>query len=175
LSTHLTTAARDRFFFDEAVVKRAFKAPTWRGCVLNRDKYTNARLPEILWLALVEACCISTVTVCGYYSNGERCAAVSAEWSSYSGYMCDQANYSPEYVIFDESGNWSILADIDVTTIGLEPTFADLVDSLLDANKSSLLDLTRGDFSDQDILSVSGAYIRDVLKTERLSGKLNGG
>lgn len=163
MSVRLTDAARSRFFRDDPHAKCAFKTAAWRGCVLDRDKYTNARLPENLWSALIEASRASTVTVCGYYSAGERCSTVNADWSSYSEYMCAQYNYSPEYVIFDESCEWAILADVDVTTLGLAPDLADLVDSLLGVKESSLLDLTRADFSDQVILSPSAGYIRSVL------------
>lgn len=158
-----TGVARDRFFSEEPGFERPFKDAAWRGCVLDRDKYSNARLPENLWRSLVRASGTSTVLVCGYYSDRERCAAVDAEWRSYSEYMLAQSNYSPEYVIYDESGKWAILADVDVTTLGLAPELADSIDLCLSADKTSLLGLTRGDFQDKDILSPGGVYIRGVL------------
>lgn len=158
-----TSAVRNQFFSDDPDFEYPFRKPEWRGCVLDRDKYTNARLPETLWHALMTASGASTVTVCGYYPECERCTHIDAAWHSFSEFMLAQDNYSPEYVIFDERGEWAILADVDVATVGLQPRLADLVDSLLAKSNASLLALTRGDFSDQEIMSPQAKYIRGVL------------
>lgn len=158
-----TNIARRQFFSEDSGFDHPFTQPDWRGCVLDRDKYTNTRLPETLWRALITASGASTIMVCGYYTECERCTHIDSNWGSFSEFMLAQDNYSPEYVIIDESREWAILADVDVTTVGLQLRLADLVDSLLATNKVSLLALTRGDFSDQEILSNGGKYIRGVL------------
>jgi len=162
-AAHPMKTARDRFFNDESL-ERPLQKAGWRGCVLDRDKRDNTRLPEVLWNALVAATTTaSEVQVCGYFLGVERCIDVASSWADFSAFMLKSENYSPEYVLFDESGCWAILADTDVTTVVMDERSADVVDAYLRARDSSLLSLTLDDFPKDEILSAGGSYVRGVL------------
>lgn len=154
-------AARNRFFHES--LDRPLQNSDWRGCVLDRDHFTNARLPEVIWHALVSVTETADVQVCGYFSGIERCQAVAGSWTDFASFMLEPQNYSPEYVVFDASGRWAILADVDVTTVAMDSELAGLVDAYLGPRDTSLLGLTLDHFSMDEIMSAGGSYIRNVL------------
>jgi len=158
---HPLEAARDCFFHES--LDRPLKNPDWRGCVLDRDRFTNARLPEVIWYALVSVTDTAEVQVCGYFSGIERCQAVKSSWTDFASFMLEPQNYSPEYVVFDASGRWVIHADVDVTTVAMDGELAGLVDAYLGRRDTSLLGLTLDHFSMEQIMSAGGRYIRSVL------------
>lgn len=161
-SVHPMTAAHNRFF-DGASLDRPLRSSDWRGCVLDRDQFTNVRLPEVLWQALVCTANPVEVQVCGYFSGTERCQAVSSSWAEFSSFMLGRQNYSPEYLVHDASGRWAIFADADVTTVAMDRGLASLVDAHLASLGTSLLRLTVDHFSMEEIQSPGGSYVRSVL------------
>ena len=161
-SVHPLKAAHSRFF-DDASLDRPLRNPDWRGCVLDRDQFTNVRLPEALWQALVYAANPVEVRVCGYFSGTERCQSVSSSWAAFSSFMLERQNYSPEYLVHDASDRWAIFADADVTTVAMDSELASLVDAHLASLGTSLLRLTLDHFSMEEIQSPGGSYVRGVL------------
>lgn len=157
--------ARDRFF-DQESLDRPLANSDWRGCVLDRDRFGGARLPEVLWSAVTSVSGAKEVNVCGYFSGAEQCLVVASPWDNFSAFMLNPHNYSPEYVVFDSSGRWAVWADEDVTTVAMDSNLAELVDERLKSCESGLLDLTLDSFSNEEILSARGSYIRGVLRNE---------
>jgi hypothetical protein len=155
-------AAHDRFF-DDASLDHPLRNSNWRGCVLDRDQFTNVRLPEVLWQALICAVSPAEVQVCGYIAGIERCQAVSSSWAEFSSFMLGRQNYSPEYLVFDASNRWAIFADADVTTAAMDSDLAKVVDAHLASRDTSLLKLTLDNFPMEEIQSSGGIYIRSVL------------
>lgn len=170
MAAHPMTTARSRFFDDQSL-DRPLKNSDWRGCVLDRDKFSNVRLPEGLWRALMDAANISEVQVCGYFQGAEGCTGIASSWEEFSCFMLAPQNYSPEYLVFDCSERWAILADSEVTTVAMERELAGLVDLRLSHCGASLLSLTLDSFSMESILSKNGAYVRGILGTNGSVGR----
>lgn len=150
-------------FFNGDDLKRPFRNANWRGAVLDRDQFSNARLPEMLWKALSGAANTGEVQICGYFLGQEKCMFVESGWDEFSTFMLKPENYSPEYIIFDASGRWAVWADTDVTTVAMDSELADLVDDHLKKSGKSLMKLTLENFSEQEIASSGGGYVRAVL------------
>lgn len=118
----------------------------WRGCVLDRDDYSNLRLPKLLWEELISCASCQEVIVCGYYSGVPNCASIKSTWSEYSNFMMTAENYSPEYVIHGGDMHWVVWADLDVTTVAMSQELADRLDSSLQRRDTSLKTLTLESF-----------------------------
>ncbi len=154
---------RESFFHDGSWKTTPFKGLDWRGCVLDRDLYDSARLPEMLWQAVVSVSECQEMFIWGDFSGVRESRRIVAEWVAYTSFMSDLKNYSPEYIVYDDSALWVIDADFDATTVGLSGGLATKVDDLLRAKGTSLIDLTLASFSIDSIRSENGRYVRGVL------------
>jgi hypothetical protein len=140
------TEARARYFNESGTMIPPFVSADWRGCVLDRDSYDNTRIPRYLFEAIATAAGSTEITVCGYFPNGEACSAVAATWGAFSSYLLARDNWSLEYVAFDASQRWALLADADATIFGAESALASAIDKYLAFNGTSLVQLTDTEF-----------------------------
>jgi len=140
-----------------------FRTQGWRGCVLDRDLYSIARMPRTLWEALVDSAAPEHVFICGLFAGSFDQREISSDWSDLQQFMLKPTNYSPQYLLFDLSQRWAILADQDVTTLGAELSLRNDIDAALARSEESLLKLTLHSFPESDIAGPSGTYVRKVV------------
>jgi len=141
-----TAEARARFFNESGQMLPPFVSSGWRGCALDRDGYDNTRIPQFLFEAIAAAAGSAEVFVCGYFPAGESCASLAPTWQAFRSHLLGQDNWSLEYVVFDSSQRWALLADADATIFGAEPALASAVDSYLAGHGTSLVQLTESEF-----------------------------
>ena len=151
------TDPRVRFFNETGGMTTPFVDATWRGCALDRDRFEHTRLPEALFNAIIFAAESSDLLMARYSPDSECCDSLPANWAAFRAYVFTEANWSLEYVLFDPSGRWAVLADADVTVFGAAPGLADLVDHGLLAHGTSLVQLTDTDFPGLDASKQPGA------------------
>jgi len=140
-----------------------FVDPTWRGCALDRDRFDHTRLPEQLFNAIVRCAGSNEFLIARYSPDSDNCDSFAADWETFRAYVFTEANWSLEYVLFDQSERWAVLADADVTVVGASPELADLIDQTLAAHGTSLVQLTDTDFPGLDPSQQPGtAYLLAV-------------
>jgi hypothetical protein len=137
---------RPRFFNEEGDMLPPFVDPTWRGCALDRDQFDHTRMPEILFSAITKAANSKELLIARYSPDSQSPATVAADWQSFRSYVFTDANWPLEYVLFDQSERWAVLADADVTVVGACPELADQIDEELARHSTSLVQLTDADF-----------------------------
>jgi hypothetical protein len=137
---------RTRFFNEQGSMIPPFVDPKWRGCVLDRDNFDNARLPEHLFHAIVSAAGSSKLSVARYAPCSSGIDTIAANWPSYRSYFLAPSNWSLEYVVFDASERWALLADADATVFGAAPVLATRIDQELSIQGTSLVQLTDTEF-----------------------------
>ena len=134
-----------------------FVNATWRGCALDRDRFDHTRLPELLFNAIVRGAGSTELQIARYSPDSESCDSLPADWEAFRTYVFTDANWALEYVLFDQSKRWAVLADADVTVVGAAPELADLIDQALAAHGTSLVQLTDTDFPGLDPAQPPGA------------------
>ena len=159
---HLTAEMRARFFNETGAMIPPFADEHWRGCALDRDTYDNTRVPQHLFEAIVSAAASKELSVCGYFPAGESCASLAPTWDAYSSYMLTHDNWSLEYVVCDQSGQWALLADADATVFGAAPELAAVVDAQLASRGTSLSQLTDSEFPGLNSVQPGGRYLLAV-------------
>lgn len=128
----------------------------WRGCALDRDRFDHTRLPEELFNSIVLAARSSELLITRYCPDSGS-ESLPANWEAFRTYVFAAANWALEYVLWDSSGRWAVLADADVTVFGAAPDLAALVDQELIAHDTSLVQLTDTDFPGLDPAEQPGA------------------
>lgn len=154
-------SAKSKFFSNDFA--HPFSKQEWRGCVLDRDLLPGTRIPRALWSAIIESAHSDEVFVCAHLAGRFSCRSISTRWSDLQDFMSSNSNYSSEYLFFDDSNQWAVLADEDVTTFAADQVIANQVDSKLLESGSSLLALTLNSFPKEDLLKPGGTYVRNVL------------
>lgn len=142
-------------FFNIENIDSLMKKLGWRGCVLDRDNYSDAGLPKLLWVSLGSVIERDFVTVCGYFCGKAGCESLALDWDQYAKFMHDPKRFSVEYVIYDDDRQWVIWRDLDTTTLILNGRLANILDSVLARSNTSLIELTRNNFD--------GAAIRPFI------------
>jgi hypothetical protein len=155
-----TTENRQAFFNEEGEMLPPFRLAGWRGCALDRDMHDNRRIDKSLFESIIIAAETSSIFVCGYFKSGELCTKINADWHTYSDFLSEEKNWSVEYVIFSEQRNWAILSECDVTVIGAEKNVATKLDSILNSQGRSLVDITSPLFDGEN--PIATAYFRAI-------------
>ena len=145
-------------YFIEVWQPEAYADSSWRGCALDRDEYNNTRMPRLLFEAIITAANTRTLIVAADFGSSLH-AEVPANWEAYSAHMLARENYSIDYVICDDTGDWACLFDFDVTTFGATRLIADRVDRILAESGTSLRALTIEAFGDHE----HDPHIRSIL------------
>lgn len=134
-----------------------FTDPRWRGCALDRDDFDHTRMPERLFDALIRASGAGGLLISRYAPDSDHVESIPADWSSYKDFLFAPQNWALEFVLFDGTGRWAVLADADVTVVGADPDLADLIDQALLQVGTSLVALTDESFHDLDPATQPGA------------------
>lgn len=167
LMTMKVDAARRFFFVEGDTSSDTFAIESWRGAVLDRDKYGWQRMPRILWDALRAASPDETWWICGYGNVGAPepdAVSFSFDWDAFPVLPDNPAEYSSEWVAYNPSQTIAILADFDVTIVGAHPFIAAEVDRILGASGTSLRQLTVDDFGEEGEWGFITNLIRSALK-----------
>jgi len=151
------TDPRTRFFNEEGNIIPPFVDTTWRGCALSRDRFDHTRMPELLFNAIIGAASSVELLIARYSPDSDSCDTLAANWEAFRSYVFATDNWSLEYVLFDKTGRWAVLADADVTVLGASPELASHVDRELAAHGTSLVQLTETDFPGLDPSQQPGA------------------
>jgi hypothetical protein len=152
-----TSDPRARFFNEEGTMIPPFVDSTWRGCALDRDRFDHTRMPEQLFHAIVSAAGSQELRITRYSPDSETFDTLAPTWESFRSFVFVENNWSLEYVLFDQSGQWAVLADADVTVVGASPDIAARIDRELSVHDLSLVQLTDTDFPDLDPAQQPGA------------------
>jgi len=155
-----TTQNRKAFFNEDGEMLPPFRLDGWRGCALDRDRQDNRRIDKSLFESIINAAETNSIFVCGYFNSGELCTKLNADWHTYSDFLSDEKNWSVEYVIFSEQRNWAILSECDVTVIGAEKNVTTKLDSILNSQGRSLVDITSLLFDGENL--IASAYFRAI-------------
>jgi hypothetical protein len=150
-------SARAHFFNEDGEMLPPFRLSGWRGGALDRDRYDNTRMPQTLLEAIIEASGSEQLLIERYAPDHLGPDRVDASWSAFFAYAHTPEHWSLEFVVFDASARWAVLADADVTVIGAESALADSIDALLQRHGMGLVELTDDEFPGLDPATQPGA------------------
>jgi hypothetical protein len=145
-----TTTARFRLFDESVEALTPFKMDCWRGCALDHDRYDHTRMPRDLFEAIVDASAPSELLIERFAPDNTKPDVISADWTSFRDHMFSPDNWCLEFVLFDASERWAVLADADLIVVGAAAELAEEIDVRLKARGISLVDLTNADFPVED-------------------------
>jgi hypothetical protein len=150
---------RQRFFI-EAWQPQAFVDRTWRGGAVNGDDH-RLRMPREMFEALVKATGATHLYVA--MDMGPPHVEIPATWSALEAHLLHPSHHAIDRLIYDDSGDWAILMDFDVTTLGASRPIAEKIDELLGKSGVSLASLTLGAFEgledDPRVRSILGSEV----------------
>jgi hypothetical protein len=145
-----THSVRFRLFDEAKDAPTPFKLAGWRGCALDHDRYDHARMPRALFDALITASASTKLLVERFAPDNDVPDVIASDWDTFRAHMYAPQNWCLEFTLFDENQRWAVLADADVIVVGIDPALAEKVDAHLNAQGSSLVDLTSADFPASD-------------------------
>ena len=157
---------RARFFNESDDSLPPFRRTGWRGCVLDRDRFDHTRLPKFLFESITTAARTTDLLLHLYTPDRPDSVSLSPDWDSFRSFVYEPDNWSLEYVLYDNSGSWAVLADPDVVVVGAEPELADNIDALLDQHGTSLKRLTHADFPGMDSGGQNWHYFSAVVGSQ---------
>ena len=116
-----------KLFEEEIFPGFPFKNKLWLGIAFDRDRWVT-RIPQWYFEQIQEllppgnVMCIygSAISGSGGTSSYVYLGALDFSWRDFSSFMATDANYSPEYWIFDRDGRWACRADAELTVWGAE-------------------------------------------------------
>jgi len=132
------TDPRSRFFNEEGDMIPPFKNASWRGCALNRDSFDYTRMPEVLFNAIIRVTNSAELLIAHYAPDSNSPFRIVASWFNFRSHVFAKENWSLEFVLFDETRAWALLADADATILGAAPELASRLDRVLAAHGTSL-------------------------------------
>jgi hypothetical protein len=99
----------------------------WLGVAFDRDRWVS-RIPQWYFeemqdlLSSRDAMCIygSSVSGGGQASSYAYLGSLDFSWKEFSSFIASDANYSPEYWMFDVGRRWACRMDHDLTVWGAE-------------------------------------------------------
>jgi hypothetical protein len=160
------TDPRRRFFNEEGDSLPPFRQEGWRGCGLDRDRFNSTRLPRFLFETVVAASGAEELLLRLYTPDRPASVGLPANWASFSEYVHADENWSLEYVLYDSSGRWAVLADPDVTVVGAELGLADAIERMLGEHGTSFEHLTKCDFPGLDPANPNARFMLAVLGSQ---------
>ncbi|HVI53730.1 MAG TPA: hypothetical protein VM621_01610 [Luteibacter sp.] len=156
--------ARRSFFVEDEGAQDGFARKSWRGAVLDRDKYEWHAMPKLLWEALREASEDSCWWICGYAGSEmpqPDPVSFSFDWDSFLYIPGWSVQGAVEWVAYNGSQTIAVLAEHDVTIVGATQTVADELDRVLQDSGTNLRQLTLADFPEPGRLE---DFIKSVTK-----------
>jgi hypothetical protein len=159
----IQTNPRLHFFNEEGDQLPPFRLPGWRGCVIDRDQFDSTNMPRELFDAVVKAAGSEQLFIARYTPGGDGAEQIAANWDAFREFVFTPEHWSLEFVLFDSSTQWAILAELDVTVFGASSELAAAVDAILVQRGLSLAGLTDHYFPGLDPVNQPGArYILAV-------------
>lgn len=153
---------RARFFNEAGNCIPPFIDSSWRGCCLDRDRFDATMLPRFLFEALMAATATREFCVAFYTPEQPPVAGIAPDWGAFRAVVSRPANASLEHVLWDASGNWAVLCELDVVVLGASPEIAARIDDELYQHGTSLKQMTIWDYPDTLSPDVRYAYMRAV-------------
>lgn len=89
-------------------------------------------------------------------------AGIAPDWGAFRAVVSRPANESLEHVLWDESGNWAVLCELDVVVLGASPEIAARIDNELQQHGTSLRQMTIWDYPDTPSRDPRYSYMRAV-------------
>ncbi|MCK7595625.1 hypothetical protein [Pseudomarimonas salicorniae] len=164
---------RALFFNEEGTMIPPFRGSGWRGCAINRDRFDHTNMPRELFEAIVHSASSPYLLLARYSPDSEGSERITPEWEAFRAHVFNAENWALEFVLYDPTERWAILADADVTVFGAEPALAAHVDQALSTHALSLARLTDRDFPDLNPMSQPGApYLLAVSGRWPCDGKI---
>jgi len=154
---------RTRFFNEEGESLPPFHPPGWRGCVLDRDRFDHTRLPRFLFEAIITATATAELLLRPYTPDRAESVALPPTWPAFREFVYEPSNWSLEYVLYDSSGQWAVLADPDIVIVGAEAKVADRIEMALAEHGTNLKRLTLSDFPNLDPVEPNWQYFAAVV------------
>lgn len=160
-----TDEARSKFFDETEGAVSVFRKSGWTGCVLDGDKYGAHRMSRLLW-DLITTCCNHEVWhVYGYRPVGEPDTgpvAMVPVWEAFS-FRNNPAIEFPEWVALDDTCQWAILAEYDVTVFGCSEQLAVRANAFLERHATSFRKMSEDNFPGHE----SWAFFKAVFSGVR--------
>ncbi|WP_231734472.1 hypothetical protein [Noviluteimonas gilva] len=153
------TDPRKRFFNEEGGMLPPFVDPAWRGCLIDRDRYAATNMPEMFFEAILAVAAPSELRF-ARYTPDHPVETLPANWTAFRDHVFVRENWSLEFVMFDASEQWAILADPDVTVFGAAPELADRIDAYLAKKGTSLVKMTDDEYGPLDPATQPGSGTR---------------
>jgi hypothetical protein len=105
-----------------------FKNKRWLGIAFDRDRWVT-RLPQWYFeemqdlLLPRDVMCIygSSASGSDQTSSYTQLGSFDFSWKEFLSFITSDANYSPEYWMFDRHGRWACRADPELTVWGADP------------------------------------------------------
>ena len=157
---------RARFFNEAGDCIPPFTNALWRGCCLNRDRFDATMMPRFVFEAIVAATGSKEIGVAFYTPEQPPALGVAPEWSAFRTVARRPANQSLEHVLFDSSGEWAVLCELDIVVLGASPSIAARVDKELEQHGTSLRQMTVWDYPDTLSSDPRYSYMRAVVGLE---------
>ena len=157
-------SARHRFFNEDGDMLPPFRIAGWRGCLLDRDRYDHARLPPLLFDAIVAAAGPDTLLLERYAPDAAVPDAIAPEWTAYRAHLHRPDRWCLEFVLSDAGGRWAVLADADAIVVGAQAALADAIEANLKTHGTSFAELTAQDWGGFDGMRPEWIrYVRAIL------------
>jgi len=145
-SAQQSAGPRERFFNEAGDCLPPFTDLSWRGCVLNRDRFDATMMPRFVFEAIMAATRTSSIDIHFYTPDEPPALGVAGTWAAFRGVVCRPKNQSLEHVISDASGTWAVLCELDVVVVGASPDVAGRIDKELKQHGTSLKQMTVWDY-----------------------------
>jgi hypothetical protein len=116
--------------------------------------------------AIMSATDSKEIGVTFYTPEQAPALGVTPEWSAFRAVASRPTNQSLEHVLFDDSGEWAVLCELDVVVLGASPSVAARIDKELKQHGTSLRQMTIWDYPDTFSSDPRYSYMRAVVGLE---------
>jgi hypothetical protein len=123
-------------------------------------------MPRFLFEALMAATGAREIFLAFYTPEQPPVERVAPEWAAFRAVASRPANQSLEHVLFDASGEWAVLCELDVVVLGALPEVAARIDEELEQHGTSLRKMTVWDYPDTLSEDPRYSYMRAVVGLE---------
>ncbi|NYF22910.1 hypothetical protein HDC36_004400 [Xanthomonas sp. JAI131] len=120
-------------------------------------------MPRFLFEALVAATGTNEISVHFYTGEQPPALGVVPDWDSFCAAVKRPGNQSLEHVVFDASGSWAVLGELDVVVLGASPEVAERIDRELEQHGTSLTQMTIWDYAGTLSEDPRYSYMRAVV------------
>ena len=123
-------------------------------------------MPRFLFEALMAATSSAEICVSFYTPEQPAAVGVAPYWAAFSTVASRPANQSLEHVLYDTSGKWAVLCELDVVVLGASSEIAARIDRELGQHGTSLKLMTVWDYPDTLSSDPRYSYMRAVVGLE---------